>query len=158
MDGARKKKVGAQCLIDDVERTMCRTSKKNQPPFSDSSEQLPQTMTLSSRGVGGSALLSPLHPRGLHKASALMYNISQPRSTINLRHLTRTKYAEDGEGPQQQIAVPLTKHYSAQAQRQSCTLTKRWLAVSAAVRQVPKLTSVVCNSKAQHIYIIIHCP
>lgn len=115
MEQEKKKKVGAQCLIDDVERTMCRTSKKNQPPFSGSSEQLPQTMTLSSRGGGGSALLSPLHPRGLHKASALMYNISQPRSTINLRHRTRTKYEEDGEGRQQQIAVPLTKHYSAQA-------------------------------------------
>lgn len=38
------KKVGAQSLIDGVERNMCRTSKskKTQPPFSSSSEHYPR--------------------------------------------------------------------------------------------------------------------
>lgn len=133
MDGARKKKkkVGAQCLIDDVGRTMCRTSKKNQPPFSGSSEQLTPDNDpfLKGGGVVGFALpsASPGLIQGfctnVQHQSTQKCNKSQASNSHKIRGRRRRSSATDRS--------PTYRTLQRSGSRQSCTLTKRWLAVSA---------------------------
>lgn len=103
----RKRKAGAPCLIDDVERNMCRSSRKSR--LQHLNKQQPQTVT-PSRGA------LPLYvPRGFHKASTLMYNITQAQkcrksqaSHSGLRKKLNKKKSEKGatdHGPNLQIAT-----------------------------------------------------
>lgn len=102
-----KKKAGAPCLIDDVERNMCRSSRKSR--LQHLNKQQPQTVT-PSRGA------LPLYaPRGFHKASTLMYNITQAQKCrksqafhSGLRKKQNKKKSEKGatdHGPNLQIAT-----------------------------------------------------
>lgn len=128
----KKEKVGAQCLIDDVERTMYRTSKKNQPPFSGSSEQLPQTMTLSSREGWGVGFALPSAPPGLTQGfctnvqhqSTQKYNKSQASNSHKIRGRRRRSSATDRKSHLQNITAPrLTAElhpYKTLARRQRC--------------------------------------
>lgn len=65
----KKKEAGAPCLIDDVERNMCRSSRKSH--LLHLNKRQSQTVTPSRRA------LSLYAPPGFQEASTLMYNITQ---------------------------------------------------------------------------------
>lgn len=102
----KKKEAGAPCLIDEVERNMCRSSSRKSRLLHLNKRQS-QTVT-PSRGA------LPLNaPQGFHKASTLMYNITQVQkcrksqaSHSGFEKKLRKK-GETDHGPNLQIATAL---------------------------------------------------
>lgn len=154
------KKAGAQFLTDDVRNNMCWKRKKEKqkrtgvhPPFSSLSEH---STPDNDSFLGGVCSALPSVPWGFHEASTLMHNIIQPRTTWNLRHLTK-KREKEGDTTELQIVVSPRETYNRVNTNSKMSLihVQHLFPFYASVCLVPKLTSVLCNSQAQYVCIII---